>query len=54
MYFQVRKAWSIKQNRMVAIKEIDKRKASKYYKEIFLPRELQIIQNVTHNSIMKV
>uniref|UniRef100_A0A914ZND7 Protein kinase domain-containing protein n=2 Tax=Parascaris TaxID=6254 RepID=A0A914ZND7_PARUN len=52
-YSTVKKAWSSRQHKTVAIKIIDKRLRSRYIKD-FLPRELQIVPTLNHNNIIKV
>uniref|UniRef100_A0A9J2PYA2 Protein kinase domain-containing protein n=1 Tax=Ascaris lumbricoides TaxID=6252 RepID=A0A9J2PYA2_ASCLU len=52
-YSTVKKAWSSRQHKTVAIKIIDKRLQSRYIKD-FLPRELRIVPTLNHDNIIKV
>ncbi|VDK17586.1 unnamed protein product, partial [Anisakis simplex] len=52
-YSTVKKAWSSRHSKFVAIKIIDKRMPSRYIRE-FLPRELRIVPSLNHANIIKV
>ena len=51
-YAKVKLAISSKQNNHVAIKIINKRRASKEYLSKFLPREIQVLQRLKHPYVV--
>ncbi|XP_076442686.1 testis-specific serine/threonine-protein kinase 3-like [Babylonia areolata] len=53
-YAKVKRAFSEKIQKQVALKIINRRKAPKDYIEKFLPRELQILQRVDHPNVAKM
>ncbi|GCB78601.1 testis-specific serine/threonine-protein kinase 3-like [Scyliorhinus torazame] len=53
-YSKVKEAYCRKQQRKVAIKIINRQTAPKDFIHKFLPRELQIVQNLDHKNIIKV
>lgn len=52
-YAKVKLAISTKQNCHVAIKIINKRRASKEYLAKFLPREIQVLQRLKHPYVVR-
>ncbi|XP_075051322.1 testis-specific serine/threonine-protein kinase 3 [Mixophyes fleayi] len=53
-YSKVKEAYSMHQQKKVAIKIINKAKASVEFIQRFLPRELQIVQRLRHKNIIEV
>ena len=53
-YAKVKLAISSKQNCHVAVKIINKRRASKEYLAKFLPREIQVLQRLKHPYVVRI
>ena len=53
-YAKVKAAFADKENRKVAIKIINQRKAPKDFRERFLPRELDILQSIRHDNLVNM
>lgn len=53
-YAKVKSAFAAKLNKKVALKIINRRKAPKDFQQKFLPRELEIMQLIHHQSIIEL
>ena len=53
-YAKVKCAFSEKENKKVALKIINRRKAPKDFQQKFLPRELEILKQIWHPNIVKL
>lgn len=53
-YAKVKSAVIENENRRVAIKIINQRKAPKDFRERFLPRELDILQSIRHDNLVNL
>jgi len=52
-YSKVKRAWSTKLNRNVAIKIINKDEAPRRFRDLFLPREIKILKRLRHPRIIQ-
>jgi len=52
-YSKVKRAWSVKLNKNVAVKIIDKELAPRRFKDQFLPREIKILKRLNHPRIIQ-
>ena len=53
-YAKVKSAFRDKENKRVAVKIINQKKAPKDFKERFLPRELDILQSIHHENLVNL
>ena len=53
-YAKVKAALADKENKRVAIKIINQRKAPRDFRERFLPRELDILQSIRHDNLVNM
>lgn len=53
-YAKVKSAFADKENKKVAIKIINQRRAPKDFRERFLPRELDILHTIRHNNLVNM
>lgn len=53
-YAKVKSAYVDKENKKVAIKIINQRRAPKDFRERFLPRELDILQSIRHTNLVNM